>query len=152
MAAWAYKATNSKAGSGFTQFLANSHRFLARTAYYPPKRPDTKLVRAASAWNVAIGDTFHIYFGANEKRHLGAYTVMDPAKSGPGFAKAGTKGAFAEVRDTKLTDALTSMPGYKMDPFFECYVGYVLEPRRGVLVRQFKDVRWPGQHTLIQLP
>ncbi|GMU05416.1 hypothetical protein [Corallococcus caeni] len=152
MATWAYKATNTKAGSVFTQFLADSHRFLARTAYYPPKTPGAKLVRTASAWNVAVGDTLLLYFGSNEKRLLSTYKIMDPNEAGPGFTNAGPQGAFAQVRNSQLMTALSTHPEYQRDPYFGCYVGYVLEPLPGVPARRFEDVRWPGQHTLIQLP
>ncbi|WP_158617636.1 hypothetical protein [Corallococcus sp. CA049B] len=53
--------------------------------------------------------------------------------------------------DAKLMVALTSKPGYEMDPFFMCYVGYALEPFLGVPAPPFEDVPWLGQHTLIRL-
>ncbi len=122
-----------------------------RTAYYPPKTPGAKPARAASAWNVAVGETLLLYFGGNEKRFLGAYRVMDPALSGPGFKKVGKAGAFAEVRGAKLKAALTSVPEYEPDPVFRSYVGFVLEPLDGVQAPAFEDILWPNQHTLIRL-
>lgn len=151
MATWAYKATEKKAGPEFTKRLADRHRFLARTAYYPPRTLGAKAVKAAFAWDVAVGDTLLLYFGGKEKRLLGAYKVMDPARSGPGFKKVGKEGAFAEVKDAGLKAAFTSAPEYKPDPVFKNHVGFVLERLDGVEAPPFEAIPWPNQHTLIRL-
>lgn len=75
MAAWAYKATTSKADMATTASFADNYGFLCRSAYTEAG------AKAPRVWMVRTGDVIHFYYvTSNRPDHaIGTFEVVDSA-------------------------------------------------------------------------
>jgi hypothetical protein len=127
MAAWFYKATNTKLDSHGTLILTN-RGFLCRSAY-----------TRAPAWvpnvrKVAFGDVINFYFIGRNPHPLGAFevirrddfTITKPVPARDNFEGPVDGCALYAVIDPAFIAELDPEGRYKLDPKLERFTGWLI--------------------------
>lgn len=127
MADWLYKATRTKATRTETLNLAFLDHFIARSAY------EQNHSRADNVWDVAFGDTLHLYYSEPEKLvPLGSYLISLPPADSIVFGAVVEETALVRVKDPAFESRWCGdEKPYDIDPLLGCLVGWHVQHLKG---------------------